>query len=116
NLNDDPLLRIHYTGDVARVILNDRFITDDFYNGNAFEIGLRRHAPGITNGNLRVAILPLQKNAPIYMAETARPEFGNSDSVAAIESIEIVPRYQVQLTARGDAGISEQLHAANARP
>jgi len=45
DLGNDPLLRIHYTGDVARVMLDGKFITDDFYNGRAFEIGLRRHAP-----------------------------------------------------------------------
>jgi beta-galactosidase len=100
DLGNDPLLRIHYVGDVARVILDGKFITDDFYNGRAFEIGLRRHAPEILNGDLRIAILPLQKSAPIYMADQARPNFGKADSVATIQSIEIVPRFQSQLTAR----------------
>jgi hypothetical protein len=100
DLGTDPILRLHYVGDVARVMLNGQFITDDFYNGNAFDIGLRRHAPEIFNGDLRVAILPLRKDAPIYMAEEARPHFRSADSVAALQSIEIIPRYQLQLTAR----------------
>ena len=100
NLDDDPILRIHYVGDVARVMLNGKFVTDDFYNGNAFDIGLRRHAPEILKGDLRIAIIPLQKKAPIYMAETARPDFGEADSVAAIQKIDIIPRYHVQLDAR----------------
>jgi beta-galactosidase len=100
DLGTDPILRLHYVGDVARVMLNGRLITDDFYNGNAFDIGLRRHAPDILNGDLRIAILPLQKDAPIYMAETARPHFGKADSMAALEHVEIIPRYQLQLTAR----------------
>ncbi|MGH7989796.1 MAG: beta-galactosidase, partial [Limisphaerales bacterium] len=100
NLGDDPILRLHYVGDVARVILNGKLVTDDFYNGNAFDIGLRRHAPDILNGDLRLAILPLRKDAPIYMAEKARPCFGKADSVVALQRIEIVPRYQLQLTAR----------------
>lgn len=45
DLGTDPILRLHYVGDVARVMLDGKFITDDFYNGNAFDIGLRRHAP-----------------------------------------------------------------------
>jgi len=81
-------------------MLNGQFITDDFYNGNAFDIGLRRHAPDILNGDLRVAILPLRKDAPIYMAEKARPHFGSADSVAILQRIEIIPRYQLQLTTR----------------
>jgi beta-galactosidase len=99
DLSTDPILRLHYTGDVARVILDGKFITDDFYNGNAFDIGLRRHAPEIIGGDLRVAILPLRKDAPIYMADSARPDFQKADSVAALKSVEIIPRYQVQLTA-----------------
>jgi len=97
-LDEDPILRIHYTGDVARVLLNNDFITDDFYNGRALDIGLRRHAPDILDGSLRVAIIPLQKNAPIYMAESARPDFGQADSIATIQGVEIIPRYQVQLS------------------
>jgi hypothetical protein len=99
DLGADPILRFHYVGDVARVMLNGQFITDDFYNGNVFDIGLRRHAPDILNGDLRVAILPLRKDAPIYMTDMARPHFGGADSVAALQSVEIVPRYQLQLTA-----------------
>ena len=100
DLNNDPMLRIHYVGDVARVMLNGKFITDDFYNGNAFEIGLRRHAPDIINGNLRIAIIPLQNNAPVYMAEKARPDFGDSVSVATIQNVEIIPDYHLELRAR----------------
>lgn len=99
DLGTDPILRFHYVGDVARVILNGQFITDDFYNGNAFDIGLRRHAPDILNGDLRLAILPLRKDAPIYMADMARPHFSGADSVADLQSVEIVPRYQLQLGA-----------------
>jgi beta-galactosidase len=100
DLGTDPILRFHYVGDVARVMLDGRLITDDFYNGNAFDIGLRRHAPGILDGDLRIAILPLRKDAPIYLADQARPHYGNADSVADLQSVEIIPRYQLQLTAR----------------
>jgi beta-galactosidase len=100
NLADDPILRLHYVGDVARIMLNGKFITDDFYNGNAFDIGLRRHAPDILKGDLRIAILPLGKDAPIYMATQARPDFSHADSIAALQSAEIIPRYQLQLTAQ----------------
>ena len=80
-------------------MLDGRFITDDFYNGRKFDLGLRRHAPDIFNGDLRIAILPLRKDAPIYMADSARPDFGSASSVVALKGVEIVPRYQVQLTA-----------------
>jgi hypothetical protein len=74
--------------------------TDNFYNGTAFDIGLRRHVPAILKGELRAAILPLRKDAPIYLAKGARPEFGNAQSMVALKRVEIVPRYQIQLAAR----------------
>jgi hypothetical protein len=100
NLGTDPILRVHFVGDVARVMLDGRLITDDFYNGNAIDIGLRRHAPEILNGDLRIAILPLRKNAPVYMAESARPQFGNAASVADLQGIEIIPRNQLLIRPR----------------
>jgi hypothetical protein len=93
----DPILRLRYVGDVACVTLNGKLLTDDFYNGNAFEIGLRRHAPEILKGDLRVAILPLRKDAPIYMAQQARPDFGGADSVVALRAVEIIPCYQATI-------------------
>ena len=100
DLSLDPMVRFHYIGDVARVTLNGKLITDDFYNGNAFDLGLRRYAPEILNGDLRIAILPLRKDAPIYMTDKARPDFGKAGSVVNLQSIEIVPRYQLQITGR----------------
>jgi beta-galactosidase len=100
DLSTDPILRLDYVGDVARVMLNGKLVTDDFYNGNKFDVGLRRHAPEILNGDLRVAILPLRKDAPIYMAKEAQPDFGKADSVVELRGIEIVPRYQAELTAK----------------
>lgn len=100
NLENDPILRIHYTGDVARLMLNGRFVTDDFYNGNTFEIGLPRHFLDVATDDLRIAIIPLQSNAPIYMASDARPAFKNADSVASIRSVEIDPIYTLQLSPR----------------
>ncbi len=97
DLNSDPILRLHYVGDVARVTLNGKLLTDDFYNGNAFDIGLRRYAPGILSGDLRVEILPLQKNAPIYLAQQSWPDFGKTKSSVSLKSIEIIPLYQTQL-------------------
>ena len=99
DLNADPVLRLHYVGDVARVTLNGMLLIDDFYNGKSFDVGLRRYAPEILNGDLRVAILPLQKNAPIFLAKHAMPDFGDAESAVDLKSIEIVSRYQAQLSA-----------------
>jgi hypothetical protein len=95
----NPILRLHYIGDVARVLIGDKLIVDDFYNGEPLEIGLRRHAAELKNGELTIAILPLQKGAPIYLSSPpARPEFAGKESVVRLERAEIVPRRTVELT------------------
>lgn len=101
----DPILRIHYVGDVARVTLNGRLLVDDFYNGNALDVGIRRYAPEISGGDLEIAILPLRKDAVIggnrriFVADSALPDFGAASSAVGVASVEIVPRYQVSLPA-----------------
>jgi len=94
----DSMLRIQYTGDVARVYIGDRFITDDYYNGKPLEIGLKRHAAELKEGEIKVEVLPLQKSALageaplIFMDPTARPDFDDHESVAEVRAVEIVPR------------------------
>jgi hypothetical protein len=99
DLSLDPILRVHYAGDVARFTLNGRLIDDNFYNGRPFDLGLRRFALEILNGDLRLEILPLRKDAPIYLADQARPDFGNSDSIAIVGKAEIVNRYPAAVPA-----------------
>jgi hypothetical protein len=47
---------------------------------------------------LTPAILPLRKNAPIYMARQARPDFGGADNVVALKAVEIIPCYRTAYT------------------
>ncbi|NDG69949.1 MAG: hypothetical protein EBY32_01365 [Proteobacteria bacterium] len=81
DMASNPILRIRYTGDVARLTLNGRLLNDDFYNGSTFEIGLRRYASELASGDLRLEILPLQKDMPVYFEPKHRPEF-NTDGIA----------------------------------
>ena len=69
-----PLLRLRYTGDVARVSLGGRLVLDDFFNGDVLELDLRRHADELAAGaEITVEILPLRPDAPIHLPEGARP-------------------------------------------
>lgn len=90
DLRRDPLLRIRYAGDVARVTLNGRLMDDDFYSGRDFEIGLKRYAPEILTGDLRLEILPLPRQAPIFFEPEAQPDFGTNESLAKLLSVELV--------------------------
>ena len=89
DMASNPILRIRYTGDVARLTLNGRLLNDDFYNGSTFEIGLRRHAAELASGDLRLEILPLQKDMPVYFEPKHRPEFNPDGTALRIDHAEI---------------------------
>ena len=91
----DLQLRIHYTGDVARVLLDGVLLTDNFYNGAPFEIGLKRHAPDVYAGDLRLQILPLRPDAPIYLPHAAWPD-DNADAMAALHAVEVVEELETE--------------------
>lgn len=90
DLANNPLLHIHYIGDVARLTLNGKLIADNYYAGRPFDLGLKRYGPEILTGDLRLEILPLRKDAPIYIEPKNRPDFGTNTTLLKLESVEIV--------------------------
>jgi hypothetical protein len=96
----DLLLRVHYVGDTARYYLGDRLLTDNFYNGNAFDLGLKRFAPAVYDGELVVKVLPLRKDAPIALPPDTWPKLDGQPSVAAVTGAEVIETRAVELRAQ----------------
>lgn len=94
----DYLLRISYVGDIARVYCGDGLLTDNFYNGKVFEVGLKRYAPQIYQKGLTLKILPLKKDAPIYLQQQALPDFGSSNSCLQLDAVEIVEQREISVS------------------
>lgn len=90
DLSGNPLLRIHYVGDVARLTLNGKLIADNFYAGREFDLGLSRYAPEILTGDLRLEILPLRRDAPIFIEPQHKPTFGTNETVLTLKSVEVI--------------------------
>lgn len=85
-----PLLRIAYVGDVARVRVGERLVLDDFYNGDALELDLARHADALARGaSLTLEVLPLRPDAPILLPEGTRP----TTATARVDSVTLAPRF-----------------------
>jgi hypothetical protein len=70
------LLSIDYQGDCARLYANGRLVADNFQYGRPFLFGLWRMPEGCTELELR--ILPMQKDAPIYLPREADKTPGES--------------------------------------
>jgi len=89
----DLLLRLRYAGDVARLTLGGRLLSDDFFDGSPFDLGVVRYAPEIYREELLLQILPLQREAPIYSSDGVRGDFGGAPSLARLDAVEVVERH-----------------------
>jgi len=91
----DLFLVIRYQGDVARLYSNHRLLTDDFYNGLTWSIGLRRFLDPGNAGKFELQILPLRKDAPIYQEFPSPAEFSANGQIDRLDSIRLVPEYEL---------------------
>lgn len=94
----DLILQIPYTGDVARIYLDGKLLTDNFFNGKTFEPGLRRYAPDIYQKELTLKILPLVKDAPIYLPKNAVLDDSKANYALSLKEIKVVENTCVRLT------------------
>jgi beta-galactosidase len=93
-------LRVEYTGDVARLSQNGRLLVDDFFNGRTWEIGLNRFISSGKVLTLSLSILPIRKDAPIYLQPEYRPDFAEHTQVVDLKSATLVPQYQFVVTSK----------------
>ena len=99
----NAILRLRYKGDVARVLLDGKLILDDFYNGAPLDVPLARYADKLAAGaKLTVEILPLRKDAPILLPDSAWPRFIGRPAVAELSKAEIVPTFTHTLPPMAD--------------
>jgi beta-galactosidase len=87
-------LRIKYEGDVARVYDRGKLVTDDFFKGTPLLIGLDPTLARDADPELELKILPLRKDAPIYLPAGTRPSFSSSGEVATLQEVQVIPEYE----------------------
>ncbi len=97
----DAFLRIQYAGDVARLYAGPRLLADDFYKGTIWEIGLKRFASQTLGKNLELKVMPLRKDAKIYLPHNAWPQFPPSGEIADVSGIRVAPEYEVRVDLAG---------------
>jgi hypothetical protein len=91
----DLFLEVKYQGDVARLYSNHRLLTDDFYNGQTWSIGLRRFLDPQGAGKFELHILPLRKDALVYLEPSSPTDFPANGQADKLDSIRLVPEYEL---------------------
>ncbi len=91
-------LEVKYEGDLARLSANHKLLDDDFYNGEPWMVGLSRFLARNGSGNFDLSILPLRKDAPVYFELPAPVQFEKNGQIDKLDSIRLVPEYQLVIT------------------
>ncbi|MNC31941.1 hypothetical protein D3C75_802780 [compost metagenome] len=95
----DCFLRIDFAGDRADFLINGEKAADWFYNGETWEIGLRRFANQLPGAELKITVYPLHQSDPVYMDVPPRfPEDGSP--LCALVQAEAVTEYMAALELR----------------
>jgi hypothetical protein len=94
----DLYLNVHYQGDVARLLEDRRLLTDNFFNGIDWQIGMKRFLSSSASRIFALQILPLSQTAPIFFEPGKKPKFNRDGQAGALNSVEALPEYEVELS------------------
>lgn len=64
------------------------------------EVGLKRFGLEVLAQGMEVKVLPLRRDAPIYMPNASWPEFKAIAETAEVKAVTVSPEYEVKLTVR----------------
>jgi hypothetical protein len=92
----DVFLDIDYQGDVGRLFSGETMIDDDFWFGETWRVGLKRFKSQLGKP-LTLTVLPLRKDAPIYLDDAVKAQLPPGAQVANVKSVTLVPQYRLEL-------------------
>ena len=94
----DLWLNVGYAGDVGRLYVGKSLVDDDFFNGTTWEIGLKRFLPDAVKSGVRIKILPLRQDAPIYLDARVRSKLPINREIAEVNNLTLKPEYEIVVT------------------
>ncbi|MEU4446981.1 beta-galactosidase [Actinosynnema sp. NPDC050801] len=95
--DDEVLLAVGFTGDVARAYVDGRLVADHFWYGPPWEIGLRRFADEVVEHGIEIRVLPRAPEAAVYVDPSVRAQYKAALDTASVDSVRLVRRTRVEL-------------------
>ena len=92
---DQWLLRLEWTGDVGRVLIDGALVSDQFWSGRVWDIDLGAYR-GRLGGGVVVEVLPWQPDSAVFVDARVRPQ--SSEPIAEIRSASVVSTRTVRVT------------------
>jgi hypothetical protein len=94
---NDIFLNIDYTGDTGMGFLDGELVTDEFWKGTLWQIGLKKFYPNAASKEMVFYFRPVNENAS-YLDDILpenRPDFSQSKQVLNIKKISFTTEYKV---------------------
>ena len=94
----DVRLRIDYEGDIGMLFLNHTMISDNFCNGDTWEIGLREYRKALKTEKPVLTIAPIREGAVVSAesAMAARSEQSRQET-GELKKVELQPVYELEI-------------------
>ncbi|MGA8029645.1 MAG: hypothetical protein WB992_21080 [Bryobacteraceae bacterium] len=94
---DDLFLQMEYDGDIARLTSGGHLLDDNFYDGQAWRVGLKRFRSEIAKGGLELEILPRRADAPIFLEKQYRNSQFTNGQIDELRSVQVIPQYEIAI-------------------
>jgi beta-galactosidase len=88
--------------------VGNSLVDDNFFNGTPWEIGLKRFLPDAANSGIRIRILPLRQDAPIYLDARVRSRLPIDGEIAQVNSLTLKPEYEIVVTLSLTKNVSQK--------
>ena len=94
----DARLRIDYEGDIGMMFLKNRMISDNFCNGDTWEIGLKEYREALRTEKPVLTVAPIREGA-VVSAETAMAARSESSrqEIGELKKAVLQPVYEIEL-------------------
>jgi hypothetical protein len=89
----DLFLKVEYQGDIARLSADGHLLTDEFYTGMPWCIGLKRFRAQVESGPLEIAVVPWRDRSKVILDDSVSDKSG--DNGAHLLKVTVLPEYQL---------------------
>ena len=101
---NDYFLQIDYTGDTGMGFVGSELVTDEFFKGSIWDIGLRNILDNTSTREMVFYFRPVYSNAT-YLSDLAPQtvlNFGKNRSLLKINSVKFVPEYKTTISFKSE--------------
>lgn len=85
---DRALLRVNWTGDVGRAVIDGHVVSDNFWHGRVWDIDLTEHREAVARHGLELQLLPWRAETGVWVDPAVR-EVADGISVTSVDLVRV---------------------------